>query len=447
MSAPAAHLLIHPSGEIHTKSKRTRRRFLGLLARRIGEALGEVGRLEMQHQRLRVFVDDPTAESLAAAAGRCAHVFGVQKVSAVQPLPFGDLEELAAKVGERARDRVIGRTFAVRVKRRGRHEWSSEQANREIGGQLFGEARGVDLERPEVTVSVDVHQDVAHLVDRTWDGPAGLPAGAQERCLALLSGGFDSPVAAWMMMRRGCPVDLVHFKLECSASEHATLVAWELWRRWGGGHDPLLWMVDFQPAKEALLEHVDSRVRQVVLKQLMVGVSDALARRLGIHALITGESVGQVSSQTLSHLAAIDRYATRAVIRPVAAMLKDEIISWSRRIGTEALSARAKEVCDLSEGPVAVSARWKQLEEAHEGLPDDLIALALEHVEVIALGDWMPGVPWVPVHSDVPEGRIRVSPREAERAEGALAIRGSGSARVASRLHAQGRDVSVVLHP
>jgi thiamine biosynthesis protein ThiI len=247
------------------------------------------------------------------------------------------------------------------------------------------------------------------------------------------------------MMRRGSPVEYVHFKLECSASEHATLVAQTLWERWGEGTRSVLWMIDFQGVKEALLEHVDSSLRQVVLKQLMFACADRLAERLGIHAMVTGEAVGQVSSQTMSHLAAIDSAANRTVLRPLAGALKEEIIARAREIGTEAISARAVEVCDLSDGPVAVSARWGRLRAAHASLPPGLVDEALASLEVIALKDWFPGATFATVVSEVPTDRILIDPKQGIPDEGALVISGSKGALVGSSLAARGRDVVVLL--
>ena len=439
------HLMVHPSGEIYIKSSRTRRRFHRLLAdhirTRLQKALPQV-RLIERKQNLRVIGED-----LERAGELLSRLFGIHRVTRVEPLALTDLDSLADQVGERARESVRGRTFAVRVKRKGNHTWNSMDASRAIAKRIFDAARGVDLKTPEVSVQVEVDQNTAYLVTRQWEGPNGLPAGGQERSLALISGGYDSPVAAWMMMRRGSRVDFVHFTLECSQSEHALSVAHALRENWGSGRSPIFWRIDFQAVREALLTHVESRYRQVLLKQLMVATADALADRLGIHALITGDSVGQVSSQTLTHLAAIDRYCNRAMIRPLSGMLKNEIIAWSRRIGTEAISERAKEVCDLSDGPVAVFARWARLAEANKALPPGLVDAALESLEAVALDDWMPGLPFVKVVPRAPDERTCVSTEEANDSVGPIAITGCHAARAASRLNAEGRDVMIVLRP
>ena len=439
------HLMVHLSGEIHIKSTRTRRRFRRMVMDRVKGALRArklEGRILDQQGRIHLLTG-----GLTEAAETISHIFGVHRITHVVPIAYESLDQLADQVADLARERITDRIFAVRVRRRGRQGWTSEDAMRAIGGRLFPSSRGVDLTNPEEEVRVEIYADVAYLVAQTWPGPSGLPLGSQDRCLALISGGFDSPVAAWLLMRRGSPVDFVHFKLECSASEQATVVAQSVWAGWGWGTRPLLWMIDFQGVKEALLEHVDGRLRQVVLKQLMFIAADALAERLGIHVLVTGEAVGQVSSQTMSHLAAIDSVCNRTVLRPLAGSLKEEIIDWARRIGTEAISSRAVEVCDLSDGPVAVSARWRKLAEAHERLPDKLIEDALATMEVTSLRDWLPGSAFAPVVPSPPDDVPQVDPSDGVPAEGSIALMGPKAARVGAEQAARGREVWVVLRP
>lgn len=435
-------LLVTLSGEIHTKSRRTSRWFRRLLVEHMHTALAgeqaevrDLGRIVVVH-----------ADDLDRAAGVLTTVIGIQRIDRGSPVPADDLDELSSRVAEIARPAVTGRTFAVRLNRRGQHAWRSPDATRVIGAALLDDSAGVNLDDPEVEVRVEVYGADAWIVDRSWSGPCGLPLGTQDGVMALLSGGFDSPVAAWMMMRRGSPVDFVHFTLECAASDHALLVAKELWQRWGHGTSPVVWKVEFQPIKQQLYERTPPRLRQVVLKQLMFAAADQLADELGIEALVTGESVGQVSSQTMAHLAQIDRMVTRTVLRPLAGFTKQEIIDWSRRIGTESLSARAKEVCDLSEGPVAVAAQRETLERAHDGLPRDIVAQALADREVIALEHWRPGSPLVPVVTEPPDGVPVVRGRHDDTGIGPAAWTGKHAIVLASAAHAEGRPAWVLAH-
>ncbi|MGH9052775.1 MAG: tRNA sulfurtransferase [Acidimicrobiia bacterium] len=442
-----AMVLLTLSPEIHLKSSRTRRRFRRVLAANLEAALAAQApgaRLQVEWDRWRIEGGDEERVTRAAA-----RTFGVQRALIVRPLPVESLGQLAESVAQLTRDRVAGQTFAVRVHRRGEHEWRSIDAEREIGTRLLAASAGVDLSDPQVEVSVRVAGQQAFLVARTVEGPSGLPLGTQGRVLVLLSGGFDSAVAAWMMMRRGTPVDFVHFTLDCAQGEHALAVAQELHRLWGYGSRPLAHLVDFQEAKEVLQAEVDPRLRQVVLKQLMMTAADRLAARHRILALVTGESVGQVSSQTLEHLAAIDRASTRSVLRPLAGFTKQEIIDRAKLVGTHDLSARAREVCDLSGGPVAVAARPNQLERAVAGLPEGLVDGLLEERHVVAVEDWRPGEALVPVVSEGPVGvpLVELNGLEKLPEDGPVAVSGRRAPHVASRLHGRGRAVWVVEQP
>lgn len=437
-------LLLTLSPEIHVKSSRTRRRFLRVLSANLQTGLergAPQARQTVEWDRLTVQGGD-----LEAAARLAASTFGIQKVRLAAPLGGVALAALAEEVAERARPRVAGRTFAVRVRRRGSHDWGSMDAERLIGSLLLEDSAGVDLDHPEVEVEVQVADGRAWLVERIWDGPDGLPLGTQGKALVLLSGGFDSAVAAWMLMRRGSPVDYLHFKLDCAQSDHALAVAEQLHSRWGHGASPLVHVVDFQEVKEALRERVDSRLRQVVLKQLMMSSADRLAAAHRHHALVTGESIGQVSSQTLEHLAAIDGCAERSVIRPLSGMTKQEIIDRARSIGTYELSARAREVCDLSDGPVAVAARRRELEAANRHLPAGLLDRALAGRRVSALDGWVPGDSLVPVVGTPPEGArvVRLNGSDRVPPGGPLVLTGRRAPHVATKLHRQGRSVSLL---
>lgn len=452
-------LLLTLSGEIHTKAPRTRRRFGRVLQDNLRDVLARRApetRLVQEGRRLLVDVDGDAAVAGASSeddhplqrAGLAAvSVFGIQRADLAVELPADSLDALVARLADLARDRVAGRTFAVRATRRGSHAWTSGDLARRLGDALLADSAGVDLDDPQAEVVVEVYGEVAYLVERRWDGFGGAPLGTQEPVLSLLSGGFDSPVASWMLMRRGSPVHFFHVMLECAASDHAVAVARELARNWAPGHRPLLWKVDFQPVRAALFDATPPRLRQVVLKQLMFAAADRLADRLGIPALLTGESVGQVSSQTLTHLAEIERGVSRPVLRPLAGLTKDEIIDWSRRIGTERLSARAKEVCDLSDGPVAVAARRATLARAHAALPDDLVSRALDTLEVVDLDTWQPGQPPVPVVERAPTGVPVLDPDDDLPAVGPVAVRGLAGARRASAVAATGREVCLVDPP
>lgn len=379
------------SGDVFLKSRRTQARLVAKVLENLRAAVGDLDIERLDAHRFAV--DEGGAEPRALAEG-VARVFGVGGVDVVTELAAGDLDHLARAVTEAASRRVAGRTFAVRVKRRGDHPWRSRDLEVAAGTLLVAAGGRVDLERPEETVAVTVLDDRAFLVVDHLDGAAGLPLGSQGTVLALISGGFDSAVAAWMAMSRGAAVEFVHFTLTCSQSDHALAVAHTLWERWGAGMEPLAHVVDFQPIREVLVADVDPRMRQVVLKVLMARAAEQIARERRIGAAVTGDALGQVSSQTLRHLTAVSRSVDLPLLRPLFGMGKEEIIARARRIGTAEISERAREVCDLSDGGVvATGASRRAVGGATAAVPDELLEHAVTTRKTFRLDDWMPGAP------------------------------------------------------
>jgi thiamine biosynthesis protein ThiI len=380
------------SGDIFLKSKRTQPGMIQRVLANMRQAIAEAG-CDAPIEKIgsyRFSID--AGEQTGDVVEHLTRVFGIASVTEMIELDGGDLGHLAAQVAHHTQARVAGRTFGVRVKRRGDHPWKSYDLA-STAGKLLVEAGGtVDLDDPEEPVEVTVLDHRAFLaVDRS-PGPGGLPVGTQEPLLVLISGGYDSVVAAWMMMSRGSPVEFVHFALSCSQSDHALAVARSLWERWGYGTDPAVHVVEFQPVKEALLDHVDARMRQIALKVLMARAASLIAMEQGVLAVVTGDSLGQVSSQTLPHLVGVSESAGVPVMRPLLGLPKETIIEFARRIGTAEISGRAQEVCDLSEGrPVETAARPDQVGRSARNVPDVLMEDAVATRKTFQLKDWFPG--------------------------------------------------------
>jgi thiamine biosynthesis protein ThiI len=393
MSAPPYAVHITLSGDVFLKSRRTQKVLIQRFRNNLDEALNAVGfdqpLMRVGSHRFEIL---PTESQRGAVIDAAKTVFGVASVDLVHEVVFDGLDDLAEKVAEVSAERVEGSTFAVRAKRSGTHEWRSPDLARRAGALLVEAGGSVDLSHPDEVVSVTVLNDRAFLVTDHQIGAGGLPLGSQDAVLCLLSGGFDSVVAAWMLMSRGCPVDFVHFTLNCAQSDHALAVGSELWQRWGHGTAPQVHLVEFQPVKDALLEHVDPRMRQVTLKVLMAQAAGIIAEDEGLPALITGDSMGQVSSQTLPHLVAVTKATSTPIFRPLLGLPKQAIIDLARDVGTAELSARAQEVCDLSEGrPVATSADESLISRSVQRVPDMIMTDAVATRKSFLLADWTPG--------------------------------------------------------
>jgi thiamine biosynthesis protein ThiI len=345
--------LVRLAPEIATKARGTRKRFVAVLRRNIRDCLRSSGiahTIDDRWSRLFVTADDPTV------GRRVADVFGVSSVSVVEARLEADLDEIVRVGEELFRDRVSGKRYAVRARRAGKFSFGTQDVRVQLGAALnrYGT---VDLSHPDVTVSVELRDGEAFLFSQKIAGAGGLPLGVEGRAVCLLSGGFDSPVAAWLLLKRGVALDYVFCNLGGEAYERAVVsVAKILSDAWSFGDRPRIHVIDFERVVADLKETVTPRYWQVVLKRLMYRAAERVASEIDAQALVTGESIGQVSSQTLHNLRAIDEVAALPVFRPLVGLDKEEIIHRAERIGTAALSAHIREYCAiLPDKPVTKS--------------------------------------------------------------------------------------------
>jgi len=356
--ASAARLaLVRYSGDLTTKARPTRQRFTRRLAYNIKDALRQEGlrsRVERRHDRLFVRFDAPAAP---ASIGR---VFGVQSVSFVEERPWSTLDDIVRHGVELFAHAVAGRRFAVRARRVGERDriaTTSADVQRSLGAALAGRAAGVDLEHPDVRVQVEIAPGYVHYFREAIRGPGGLPLGVEGRAVALVSGGFDSAVAAWQLLKRGVALDYVFCNLGGRAHQHGTLrVMKRIADAWSYGTSPRFHAVDFEGVSADLQEKVTTRYWQVVLKRLMLRAAEQVGVERNARALVTGEAIGQVSSQTLGNLAVISQATTLPILRPLVGYNKDEILDVARAIGTFEASKVVGEYCALVPSKPATNA-------------------------------------------------------------------------------------------
>lgn len=344
-------LMLRLTGEISTKGRRTRSRFQKKLVENTRDALESTGaacRLRAEWSRFYLRSDRPP-ESLA-------RVFGISSFSTLEAECAADLSEIV-EVGQRTFGaRVKGKAFAVRARRSGTHPFNSQDVMQRLGAAL-GEGARVDLSHPDVEVHVEIRDERAVFYASKERGAGGLPLGVEGRAVCLLSGGFDSAVAAWMMLRRGVALDYVFCNLGGEAYQRMVLeVAAILADSWSYGTRPTLLSLDFDPVVTELRRTFRPAFQQIALKREMYRAAERVAEKLGADAIITGEAVGQVSSQTLANLRAIDDASSIPVLRPLVGMDKEEIITRSRQIGTYEISSKVREYCSISTGRPATAA-------------------------------------------------------------------------------------------
>ncbi len=372
-------LLVRYSGDISTKAHATRQRFTKRLARNIKDAVRSMDTgCEVRREWDRIYLDVSGPLALDAVA----RVFGVQSVSPVERRPWTSLDDVVAAGEELFRDAVAGKTFAVRARRGGGDvrsiPFNSLDIDRALGTALLGYSNGVDLAQPEVTVQIEIHPDGAYYFLDVIPSHGGLPIGVEGRALSLVSGGFDSAVASWMMLRRGVSLDYFFCNLGGPAHREGVLrVMRVVADLWSYGDRPRLFEVDFAPVVRNLQERVAPRYWQIVLKRLMLRAAEPVAREVGAWGLVTGEAVGQVSSQTLPNLAAISGAVRGLVMRPLIGSNKEEIVEMARRIGTYRLSASVEEYCALAARNPATAASIEAVEAEERKLDPGILDAAV----------------------------------------------------------------------
>ncbi len=364
--------LIRFSGDLTTKYKQTRKRFQARLNANLRDALDSNAvdyRLNTEWSRFYLESDDPHVETLL---GR---VFGVQSYSPVQRRPLTTLDALVSQGAALYREAVRGRRYAVRARRAGQGApFGSMDVQVALGAALNAGAT-VDLSDPEIEVHVEVRADQVYFFSEQLPGPGGLPLGVEGRALALLSGGFDSAVAAWMLLKRGVALDYIFFRLGGQAHERdVARVVEVLARDWSHGTHPKLHVIPFEDVIAQIQDRVHTRYWQLVLKRQMYRAARLLARERGLHALVTGEALGQVSSQTLKNLEALSITGDLPLLRPLLGFDKNEIIARADRIGTGAVSAGVPEYCAIVSKRPATGANARELDEQEAKLEADLAA-------------------------------------------------------------------------
>jgi thiamine biosynthesis protein ThiI len=355
---------------------RNRPFFVERLADNLRRVLSDLPGVTVQPVSSRISVQLPDEAPWETVRERVETVFGVANFSRAGEVP-ADLEALKRAAVEGLQGTRFG-SFRVTTRRSDKSFPSnSGEIDREVGAAVHT-ATGVrvDLENPELTVWVEVLRDrILYSFDK-HPGPGGFPVGTSGRVLALLSGGIDSPVAAWRMMKRGCRVVLAHFHafplLDRSTIDKTRelahiLTRWQLRTR--------LLQVPFGPVQQAVVAACPAPLRVVLYRRFMVRIAEGLARRHRARALVTGESLGQVASQTLDNMLVIGEAARGAVLRPLVGMDKEEITAQARRIGTFAVSTLPDQDCCQLFVPrhPATAARLEDVERAEAAL--DVAAL------------------------------------------------------------------------
>jgi len=374
--------------EITIKSRPVRRRLIRILRRNLRKLLVEIDPgVEVSGEWDCIDIETTRNDELGLGKiTECLrHTPGIAQFQCVDRHSLTDIDAIASECLQIYQAPLAGKTFAVRCKRQGRHTFTSVDVERQVGGFLLNHsaARGVDLSNPEITVRIEVRHDSVYLIRYQIKGLGGFPLGSQDAALSLISGGFDSAVSSYLCIRRGLLTHYCFFNLGGRAHELAVKeVALYLWLKFSRSHRVKFVTVPFENIVEQILTNVDDSQMGVVLKRMMLRAADQVADKLRLQALVTGESVAQVSSQTLANLAVIDRVTDKLLLRPLITADKQGIIDIAREIGTEQFSKDVPEYCGVISVKPTTRARLERIEREESRLDLSIIERAVEASQV-----------------------------------------------------------------
>lgn len=385
-------IILVKDGELALKGL-NRSTFEDILVKNMRRRLAPIGKFQFTKSQSTVMIE-PLEEGidLDEAAGRLSRVFGIAGFSRAAQAPK-EMAEILRIAGEYLAPQLTeAASFKVEAKRSDKKfPLKSPQISATLGGYLseqFPHLR-VDVHHPEVTVTVEVRDQWAYIRGNQQKGAGGMPVGSGGRVALLVSGGIDSPVAGWMMAKRGLQLTAVHFASPPYTSPRAEEKVHALLQKVAryAGHISLF-VVPFTEIQEQIKDHCPEDLFTLVMRRAMMLLSERIARREDCGALVTGESIGQVASQTLQAIACTDAVAELPVFRPLIAMDKDEIVVLSRKIDTFDISIQPYEDCCTVFTPKHPKTR-PQLDavaQAQALIPlEELVERALAGVKIVAI--------------------------------------------------------------
>lgn len=342
-------IILIKNGELVLKGL-NRNTFEDILIKNMKKALAGIGEFSFTKSQSTIAIESVDGKAdLDDATDALKCVFGIVALSRAA-VAEKDMEDIKAKAYEYLKDELsFAKTFKVEAKRSDKKfPLKSPEISRELGGYLLSKLHHlkVDVHNPEVTVTVEIRDNYAFIRGNNIKGAGGMPVSTNGRAAVLISGGIDSPVAAYMMAKRGIELVAVHFASPPYTTELAEEKVMQLLHKVARYSGPITtYVVPFTEIQEAIRDKCAEDYFTIIMRRYMMKISEIIARHQNCHALITGESVGQVASQTIYALGCTDAAAGLPVFRPCIGMDKVEIINISRKIDTFETSIQPYEDC------------------------------------------------------------------------------------------------------
>jgi thiamine biosynthesis protein ThiI len=383
-------LILVRYGELGLKGK-NKSQFINRLILNIKRGIKDLAPREVRSTWGRIWV--PVHDDLDQLLEKLQMVFGIYSVSPVVKTEK-DLEEIKKAALRVLHDSLPqGGSFKVETRRSDKtFPLTSPEISKKVGSYLFVHSPDIyraDMHHPQHTIEVEIRAEGAFVYGQVVPGAKGLPVGSSGRAVLMLSGGIDSPVAGWMAMKRGVTIEGVHFHSFPFTSERAkqkVLDICQVLARWGG--KMRLHVVHFTEIQKAIRQHCREEYGITIMRRMMFRLAERIALKNKAYAIYTGESVGQVASQTLESMFTINNVTNMPVLRPLVGMDKEEIIRIAQKIGTYDISIRPYEDCCtvfLPDYP-KIRPRLDEAEAMEKNLDiEGLLQEALDKTEVIEI--------------------------------------------------------------
>jgi thiamine biosynthesis protein ThiI len=357
--------------EIFLKSDPVRRRWENAL---IANIIAMMPGIHVRNERGRIWLDGDVKPDLLR------NVFGIVSFSEVEHIKLDEVDEYLPDYCSR-HGIVEAKTFAIRIKRVGKHNFTSNE-KAIVYGSIVGKAfppLKVNLANPEKEIFVEIREGEAYIYDSVIKGVGGLPLGVEGTLVALVSGGIDSPVAAWMMMKRGCRIIPVFVALEEFLDETTIAKAQRVTEALAKYQPGIELVVLKDPylarAKEELKRKHLEKYTCIFCKRRMYRIATAFAQHANAQGIVTGESIGQVASQTLDNLLVLDDAAGLPVYRPLIGFDKDDATRLAREIGTFPESVSAAKGCSAVPNMPSTAAKLVKIHELEAGMESSRMPL------------------------------------------------------------------------
>lgn len=381
--------IIKPFAEIIIKSKPVRKRYLSFLQTNCNLSFKKIDswiKARFHWDKWEVISENKLDEyQKSNLIKKLSRMPWIESFLEVVEFELWDFDDIFNKCKDLYIDKIEWKSFVIRVKRSWEHDFKSIDLERYIWWWLlkYGKNASVSLKKPDITINIEIRNNSLYLVKNKYIWVGWYPVWTQDKVISLVSWGFDSWVATYSMMKRGCKVDYLFFNLWWKAHEEwVKQVSKYLWENFSSGYKATFITINFEEIVASLIKDINHKYRWIILKRLFLMAADMLSNESEYYAIVKWDSLWQVSSQTLKNMFAIDKASNTLVLRPLISFNKQEIVDISSKIGTYEFACNMPEYCWVISDRPATWAKLEKILEEEKNFDMSLLIKAFENKKI-----------------------------------------------------------------